>query len=86
LAISRPVAICRRSDAVVFPAALYKALEVRHLAALAAQLRALQAEERGKWKHERIAAMREAGYGATSDHVTFARNVFASQHEVFTSR
>jgi hypothetical protein len=61
---------------------LYRALEARHLTAFAARLRALQNDERRAKKHARMLSLRKAGYGATSDHVTFVRNMFASQHEV----
>ncbi|KAH0793040.1 hypothetical protein GPJ56_003091 [Histomonas meleagridis] len=73
-------AIQLKNTNTLTPSDIFNALENRHLNILLANAKKDYIDNLNKIKHEKIVALRNAGYGATSDHVSFVRKVLASQH------
>jgi hypothetical protein len=67
---------------VIGPGNILKVSASRHWHAVSVRLEAFHADLLQKLKQGKVVRLRQAGYGATSDHVTFVQNMFDSQHEV----
>ena len=64
----------------IIPADIFSTLEKLHLSKISNKAHAKYIEKLSIIKHKKLMRLKEAGYGATSDHVQFVRKVLASPH------